>query len=424
MYSQDSVGSQQNTTADQKQSTAPSSGQSVAALRVIKLLWKTQPAAAASSLEKMLNTALDRNETGDLKAQLELMSDRFREGVSKQDDPRFAVSTAALVLIGNADSQAQLVESIGQDRFPLASRDLWFRIWLISDTEAAWMFAAKHLAGSAADTKSVGWSGQLAGRLLIADRRRAAGLLLTAWADLPPSVRVAVVEPMTQHADTMRMLVAAVADEKVAKDLLNTNQLLKWMNASDEPLKQSITKVWGRIRAADDAARKEVVRKTLELLRSGKTGDPDRGQATFKRACAVCHRIYGEGIDVGPEITSNGRGSFDQLVSNVLDPSLVIGEAFRAKNVLTGDGRVLAGVITAQDEKRLTLKVQGGKTVELDLDDVEEIADSPKSLMPDGLEQQMTEQELIDLFAFLSLSKPLSSAENAVLPGTPEKLLP
>ncbi len=72
----------------------------------------------------------------------------------------------------------------------------------------------------------------------------------------------------------------------------------------------------------------------------------------------------------------------------------------------------------------MTLKVPGGKLVELDREeDIEQIKDSDKSLMPDGLEQQMNEQELLDLFAYLSLTKPLTAADNGTIPGTPDKLI-
>ena len=90
-------------------------------------------------------------------------------------------------------------------------------------------------------------------------------------------------------------------------------------------------------------------------------GDPHAGAAVFKNLCAQCHKIYGEGQEVGPDITLNGRASFEQLLSNVLDPSLVIGEAYQATTVATTDGRVLTGLRVEDTPQRVVLKIQGGK---------------------------------------------------------------
>ena len=90
-------------------------------------------------------------------------------------------------------------------------------------------------------------------------------------------------------------------------------------------------------------------------------GDPSRGALVFKNLCGQCHKIYGEGQEVGPDITLNGRGSFDQLLSNVFDPSLVIGAAYQATTVATTDGRVLTGLLAEESPQRVILKTQGGK---------------------------------------------------------------
>ena len=85
------------------------------------------------------------------------------------------------------------------------------------------------------------------------------------------------------------------------------------------------------------------------------------GQEVFKRVCGQCHKLHGEGQEVGPDITLNGRNSFEQLLSNVFDPSLVIGAAYQARTVVTADGRVLTGLVAEDSPQRVVLKMQGGK---------------------------------------------------------------
>ena len=98
--------------------------------------------------------------------------------------------------------------------------------------------------------------------------------------------------------------------------------------------------------------------------------------------------------------------SLEQLLSNVLDPSLVIGAAYQARVVVTADGRVLTGLLVEDSPQRVALKIQGGKLEVIGRDDIEELRVSPLSMMPEGLETQLQPQELIDLFAFLTLDKP------------------
>ncbi len=148
-------------------------------------------------------------------------------------------------------------------------------------------------------------------------------------------------------------------------------------------------------------------------------GDPVAGAVVFKNVCGQCHKIYGEGQEVGPDVTLNGRGSYDQLLSNVFDPSLVIGPGYQATTVATSDGRVLTGLLVEDSPQRVVLKLQGGKVETVAKSAVEESKLSPLSLMPEALEGQITPKELADLFAFITLDRPPTDLSARPLPGTP-----
>ncbi len=118
-------------------------------------------------------------------------------------------------------------------------------------------------------------------------------------------------------------------------------------------------------------------------------GNAHRGQEVYKKVCGQCHKIYGEGQEVGPDITLNGRSSFEQLLSNVFDPSLVIGASYQARTVVTTDGRVLTGLLVEDSPQRVVLKTQGGKLETVARADVEEMEVSKLSMMPENLEKQL-----------------------------------
>src|SRR5207237_8722340 len=122
------------------------------------------------------------------------------------------------------------------------------------------------------------------------------------------------------------------------------------------------------------AQMKQLIRKT--------PGDATRGKAVYTKVCGQCHKIYGEGQEVGPDITLNGRSSFDQLLSNVFDPSLVIGASYQARLVRTTHGRVLTGLLAEDSPQRVVLKIQGGKQEIVLRSDVEEMNISELSLTP------------------------------------------
>src|SRR5207253_10036168 len=98
----------------------------------------------------------------------------------------------------------------------------------------------------------------------------------------------------------------------------------------DAQLKKLVAAKWGTIRADRNPQREQVVAEMRKFLAANR-GDAEKGSAVFQKVCGQCHKIYGQGQDVGPDITANGRASYEQLLSNVFDRSLVIGAAAQAQ---------------------------------------------------------------------------------------------
>src|SRR5438093_8850531 len=148
-------------------------------------------------------------------------------------------------------------------------------------------------------------------------------------------------------------------------------------------------------------------------------GDPRAGQRVFKSFCAQCHTIYGEGAKVGPDITSNGRSSFEQLLSNVFDPSLVIGPSYQTTTVVTKDGRNLTGLIVEDSEQRLVIRLPGEGEETVSRNHVKYTRVSKLSMMPEGIENLFAKKDFADLFAFLALDKPPGDPAAKPIPGAP-----
>lgn len=248
---------------------------------------------------------------------------------------------------------------------------------------------------------------------------RVAGVVLGAYSKMETELQPKAVELLTQRPSWSKELLKAIGNEKLPASVLNVNQVRTLVLQGDEELAKAVRDHWGVVRTGRDPQREEFVGSMKKLIETT-PGNPYQGRVVFNKLCAQCHKIYGEGKEVGPEITSNGRASFEQLLSNVFDPSLVIGADYRPLTVATTEGRVLSGLVVEDSEQRIVLKVQGGKLETIARSDVEAVSKSQTSLMPEGIEKQLKPQEIADLFSFLLLDKPPESADAKFLPGTPE----
>lgn len=396
-------------------------------LKIVKLLWKSNPGTAASTLSRSILTAVERDAIAELRQSLSVLLAETEAVVAaaNESDPRYAASLATQALLDSESSHweprlARALDNLGGGE----QAELLWRVWMATGPQAAGEYLALALRQPQGSPESAAWKSVMIREALAADRQRTAMLVLEVWSDLDAKQQTATIEPLTVNATSMHLLLTAIESGHVSKDLLNTNQLRKWLASGDAAIASKIESIWGSIRQADDAERQRLVAETLARLQSGARGSAAKGAQVFDRVCSQCHLLHGRGFEVGPNISGNGRGNLQQLVSNVLDPSLVIGEAFQAKTVLTYDGEVISGLVAAENAQFLKLKVQGGKLVEFDKEeDIEQIKTSTKSLMPEGVEGQMTEQELNDLFAYLCLLKPLGSEDNELIPGTPENFV-
>src|SRR6266550_3531649 len=151
-----------------------------------------------------------------------------------------------------------------------------------------------------------------------------ADVLLSEYPKLAPELQPLAIDLIMQREPWARKLLDAVLANQLPKGVLNANHLRKILESNDRDAVWAVEKAFGKLREERNPEREKVVAEMAAYFREH-IGDPRRGQAVFRNLCAQCHTIYGEGGKLGPDITANGRASFDQLLSSVFDPSLVIG---------------------------------------------------------------------------------------------------
>lgn len=233
-------------------------------------------------------------------------------------------------------------------------------------------------------------------------------------------VQPRVIEVLTQRDTWSVALLQEIEARKIDKEAVNLNQLKRVASFKNEELQKLVAKVYGQIRADRRSDRQHVINFHRDFL-NGTPGDPHKGVAIFKKVCAQCHKMYGDGAEVGPDITRNGRNNWDQLLQNVFDPSAVIGPGYQARQLATDDGRILTGLPVEESDQRVVLKIQGGKLETIPRDKIEAYKVSEVSMMPEDLEKQLKPQELADLFAYLALDRPPSDPAAKILSGAPKQ---
>ena len=228
--------------------------------------------------------------------------------------------------------------------------------------------------------------------------------ILAAYKTMDPELQPLAIDLLMQREPWARRLLDAVQKGKLPAAVLNANHLRKILESNDREALWAVEKTWGRVREERNPEREQVVTRMAEVLREH-PGDARAGERVFRNFCAQCHVIHGQGGTVGPDITANGRTTFEQLLSNVFDPSLVIGPGYQVTTVVTRDGRNLTGLIAEDNDQHVVIRMPGEGQETVTRNNVKYTRVSKLSMMPEGVETLLDKKDLADLFAFLSLDK-------------------
>jgi putative membrane-bound dehydrogenase-like protein len=171
---------------------------------------------------------------------------------------------------------------------------------------------------------------------------------------------------------------------------------------NNQRVSDRLAKVWGTVRPAS-ATRAAQAEKYKKLLTPGalKSADLSRGRALYAQHCASCHKLFGEGGDVGPELTGSQRADLDYILENVLDPSAVVPGEYRMTAFTLLDGRTITGIVRKETPQAVTIRTVNDE-VTVQAVDIDARKQTALSIMPDGLFDVLKEDEVRDLVAYLA----------------------
>jgi putative heme-binding domain-containing protein len=152
-----------------------------------------------------------------------------------------------------------------------------------------------------------------------------------------------------------------------------------------------------------------------------KNGDPAKGLEVFKKNCALCHRHGDVGADIGPNLTGFAVHPRAKILTEVIDPNRSVEGNFRQYTVVTSNGRVVNGLLAAETKTAIELVDNQAKKHTILREDIEQFLSSNKSIMPEGFEKQLTNDDFVNLLEFLSVKSkylPLSLQQAATIAST------
>ncbi len=241
--------------------------------------------------------------------------------------------------------------------------------------------------------------------------------LARTYSRFAPDQRPAVIAVLVSRPSFARALLNHVGQNEgsIPSNHLTASHVRQIRNFNDPGLNHRLGEVWGEVRDSDAELRQSINRyKTLLTPEKLAAGDLRRGRLIFNQSCAACHRLYGTGGDLGPDLTGSGRADLDYLLDKIIDPRSAVPAEWRLSVVTLSDGRVLNGVVGARTEQTVTVRTLSGHEV-LNRNEIKAIEQSSLSLMPEGLLAVYDDEEVRDLIAYLM------SMRQVPLPDAPDQ---
>jgi putative membrane-bound dehydrogenase-like protein len=238
------------------------------------------------------------------------------------------------------------------------------------------------------------------------DAPEAGADVVSAFNALPKSVQPAALSFLASRDEWALALMRAV-DSGTIKGRLVPEDVIDRLRSHELPQVARLVALHFPDTRGSKAELEQKIARFKSTLSAG-GGTPLAGKELFygKVACASCHTVFDKGGHIGPDLTSYDRRNLDNMLLAIVNPSAEIREGFEDYIITTKDGRTLDGFKVEEDGKVFILRGTDGQNNVIPVEQIKTRRVSPKSLMPEGLLDGLTEEELRDLFAFLASTTP------------------
>jgi putative membrane-bound dehydrogenase-like protein len=252
---------------------------------------------------------------------------------------------------------------------------------------------------------------QLSAATVLASRNDppAMNALLTRWQSYTPEIRKVVERGFTGSSSRLSFLVGALERKELDASWLSPALRARLAQHPDKNIRQRADKFLATL---PGGKRDEVVTAYYEATTL--PGDAAKGKAVFTVVCSSCHQIGKIGLPFGPDLLSVTNQTRINLLTMILDPNNNIAPGYDGYLVETTDGRTFAGILGSESSGNVTLRTTGGQEEVISRDHIKTVRPLSSSLMPDGLEANLSKQDLADLLEYLKKGEQLTLIERSI----------
>jgi putative heme-binding domain-containing protein len=231
--------------------------------------------------------------------------------------------------------------------------------------------------------------------------------IASAFTRLPAALQPAAQSLLASRAPWSLAFLKLVEKGDVMPASVSADALDRLRQQQDGSVATLTAKLFPKSVASRHPDTRATVEKLLATLKVG-PGNPYAGEIFFTERCASCHQLFHKGGHIGPNLTPYQRDDLSTLLPSILDPSAEIREGHANYLVETKDGRNLNGLLVDQDAQVIVLRGTDGQDISLRREEIAEFKPAALSLMPEGLLDGLSDQQLRDFFAYLRIPQPIS----------------
>lgn len=253
------------------------------------------------------------------------------------------------------------------------------------------------------------------------DDARTPALVLARYDVLSRSQQDVAVRTLTSRETFTTPLLEAVVEGRLPRSILDSASIRRRVaRFGSAKVDKLVETAWGKSVAPSGDKEAEIGRYKQMLPRSVRNNaDRRQGRVLFAKTCMTCHKLFGQGNSLGPDLTGSNRGDLDYILFNMIDPSAEVAAEYRTTTVRTLDGEFVAGLVVERNDRSITLRNDAGtQTVALadvarDDDGQPWIKQSELSLMPEGQLRALSERQVRDLIGYLASDEQVPMAATA-----------
>lgn len=227
-----------------------------------------------------------------------------------------------------------------------------------------------------------------------------ARVLIQSYAQFTTAEKRDALISLASRVSFAKDMLAAVSQGRIDRKDLSADIVRQLRDLNNADVTKQVESVWGSVRATPAEKLAQIAKFKQIVQKPGRRDDPMMGRAIFARTCQQCHTLYGEGGKIGPDITGSNRGDIDYILHNILDPNAEIPLDYKTSSVEMKDDRVITGIIKQQTDLVITI-ASANETLTLPRKEIATIRASELSMMPEGLVDQLSENDVRDLVAYL-----------------------